>query len=105
MNIFKIRPYIEAKDSKFNTFFTEIYDMPLDLIQDGIDSCNMVMSEQQDELWWGLEVSSVCIHKENARLTYYDEFVADLPTIDLRNMLVSYRKKLIEYEEENYRNT
>ncbi|MCL1868142.1 MAG: hypothetical protein FWF72_04255 [Paludibacter sp.] len=98
MSIFRIKPYIETKDEKYFTFVSEIYQMPFSMIQDGIDSCLLVMDEQYPEMNWGLEVFDLTIHKETAVLSYNREFVAEIPTKEIYDMLVKYRDKLTEYE-------
>jgi hypothetical protein len=59
------------------------------------------MSGEYSEMSWGLEVSELLIHKEIATLEYHGKFVAEIPTIEILNMLKAYRDKLKDYENEN----
>jgi hypothetical protein len=100
--MFKIKPYIDSVDNqKFGILISEIYQMPFSMIEDGIESCRRVMSEEYPEMSWGLEVSELLIHKETSTLEYHGKFVADIPTIEIYNMLKAYRDKLKDYENEN----
>lgn len=99
--MFKIKPYIDSLDNqKFGTFISEIYQMPLSMIEDGIESCRRVMSGEYPDMSWGLEVSELLIHKETSTLEYHGKLVAEIPTIEIYNMLKLYRDKLQEYENE-----
>lgn len=98
---FKIRPYIEIDNLDFQTFVSEIHQMPFPMIEDGIESCRRVISGEYPEMSWGLEVSELLIHKEISTLEYHGKFVAEIPTVDIYNMLKEYRDKLKEYEDTN----
>lgn len=89
------------KGENFGIFFDEIMSMSIDIIQDGIDSCKMVMENIEDTLWWGAEVSEIEIKKDIATLTYHGEFVANIPTIELYKMLQKYIKAMELLEELN----
>jgi hypothetical protein len=98
---YRIRPQIIFENKEFWIFNSEIYDMSFSMIQDGIESCRIVMSGEYSEMSWGLEVSEFLIHKETTILEYHGKFVAEIPTIEIYNMLKSYRDKLQDYENEN----
>jgi hypothetical protein len=100
---FKIKPYIEIDDLDFQTFVSEIYQMSFSMIEDGIISCEKVMNSDYHEMSWGLEVSELLLHKETSILEYHGKFVAEIPTIEIYNMLKEYRDKLKEYEGTNSR--
>jgi hypothetical protein len=100
--MFKIKPYIDSVDNqKFGILISEIYQMPFSMIEDGIESCRRVMSGEYQEMSWGLEVSELLIHKVTSTLEYHGKFVADIPTIEIYNMLKAYRDKLKDYENES----
>lgn len=102
MKIFKIKPSIISNDNlKFGTLISEIYQMPFSMIEDGVLSCERVMSGEYPEMSWGLEVSELLIHNEISTLEYHGKFVAEIPTIDILNMLKLYRDKLQDYENES----
>jgi hypothetical protein len=71
------------------------------MIEDGIISCERAMSGEYPEISWGLEVSELLIYKEMSTLEYQGKFVAEIPTIEICNMLKNYRDKLKEYKNEN----
>lgn len=101
MKTFKIKPSIISIDNlKFGTFISEIYQMPFSLIEDGIISCEKVMQGEYSEMSWGLEVSELLIHNEMSTLEYHGNFVAEIPTKEIYELLKSYREKLIEFEKE-----
>jgi hypothetical protein len=95
---YSIKPYIHNTDENLRLFFTEIHQMDISEIQDGIDSCFGVMNNEDPELSWGSEVSELLIRKESSTLEYHGKFVAEIPTVEILNMLKAYRDKLIEYE-------
>lgn len=95
---YKIKPTIIFENKELWIFNSEILNMDLSQIQDGINSCQLIMDEKYPEMSWGLEVSELLIHKETSRLEYHGEFVMEIPTAEIYNMLKSYRDKLVEYE-------
>ncbi len=78
----------------------EIHELTVDEINDIIDSCYNVTDGIDHELYWGWHVSSLDMGKETTRLSYNNSFVAEIPTIEIHNMLVTYRDRLVEYENE-----
>ncbi len=96
-----IKPTILFENKELWIFNNEILDMPFSMIEDGIESCRRVMSEEYPEMAWGLEVSELSIHKETSTLEYHGKFVAEIPTVEIYNMLKAYRDKLRDYENEN----
>ena len=96
-----IKPTILFENKELWIFNNEILDMPFSMIEDGIESCRRVMSEEYPEMSWGLEVSEILIHKETSILEYHGKFVAEILTIEIYNMLKQYRNKLQEYENES----
>ena len=98
---YKIKPIIFLDDRDLWIFTGEINQMPFSMIEDGIESCRRVMSEEYPEMSWGLEVSEILIHKETSILEYNGKFVAEILTVEIYNMLKQYRDKLKEYENES----
>ena len=102
MNLkYKIKPTITFENKELWIFNSELLQMDIQLIQDGIDSCQLTIEEKNIGLSWGLEVSELKIGKEISILTYHGKFVAEIPTIEIYNMLKAYRDKLKDYENEN----
>jgi len=97
---YKIKPTIYFENKELWIFNNEILDMPFSMIEDGIISCKRVMNDEYPEMSWGLEVSELLIHKEMSTLEYHGKFVAEIPTIEIYNMLEKYRDKLKDYENE-----
>jgi hypothetical protein len=98
---FYIKPRLYLIEQDLWLFSDEIHQMPFSMIEDGIESCRRVISEEYLEMSWGMEVSELLIHKETSTLEYHGKFVADIPTIEIYNMLKAYRDKLKDYENEN----
>lgn len=98
---YKIKPAIYFENKVLWIFNNEILDMPFSMIEDGIISCKRVMNGEYKELAWGLEVAELLIHKEISTLEYHGKFVAEIPTIDICNLLEKYLDKLKEYENED----
>ena len=97
---YSIKPFIYNTDKNLVLFFTEIHQMDLSQIKDGVDSCILVMNGEHEELWWGLVVSELAIHKETSTLTYNGDFVTEILTLEIYNMLKAYHDKLQDYENE-----
>lgn len=95
--LFQIKPYIHVENTRLTFFVTEIYNMPIDMIQDGIDSCELTISGEQSNLSWGLEVSEIYIGKEVSSLEYNSSFKMEIPTKELLEMLKKYKKALAEW--------
>lgn len=91
---FSIKPYIHSDDDRFNTMFSEIYSMSESMIDDGIISCQYVLSGQHEQLNWGLEVFELTIEKHIARLEYHGEFVSSIPTSEFMKLLQKYKEAL-----------
>ena len=72
--------------------------MPFSIIEDGILSCERVMSGKYLEMSWGLEVSELLIHKETSTLEYHGKVVAEIPTIEIYEMLKKYKKALESFD-------
>ena len=98
-----IKPYIFTPEETYRMLLVEIHQLTVDEINDIIDSCSMVMKGIENELYWGWHVSSLDMWKETTRLSYNDSFVTEIPTAEIYNMLVIYRDRLIEYENEQTR--
>jgi hypothetical protein len=97
---YKIKPTILFENKELWILNNEILDMTLSLIEDGVLSCERVINGEYTELNWGSEVSELLIRKESSTLEYHGKFVAEIPTVEILNMLKAYRDKLIEYEKE-----
>jgi hypothetical protein len=95
---YTIKPYIQVNDGNLGMFVTEIHQLTLLELQDIIDSCEDVMSNEGKELYWGWHVSSLDMTKETTTLSYNNEPQLEIPTIEIYNMLKVYRDKLHEYE-------
>lgn len=95
---FKIKPIITIENSDLWIFTGEIHQMPFSIIEDGILSCERVMSGKYLEMSWGLEVSELLIHKETSTLEYHGKFVAEIPTIEIYEMLKKYKKALESFD-------
>lgn len=100
MNIkYSIKPFIYNTNETLAMFLSEIHQLNLSEIQDIIDSCDAAMNDENEELYWGWNVSSLDMKKEISILKYNNEFVAEIPTLDIYNMLKDYRDALIKYNE------
>ena len=93
-----IKPRLYLVDQKYWMFSDEIHQMDISMIQDGIDSCEGVMSGKFQEMSWGLEVSELIINKETSRLEYHGCFVTEIPTIEICSMLKEYLNSLKSFE-------
>jgi hypothetical protein len=51
--------------------------------------------------FYGEVVFCVEYDKDLAKIEYYNDYVGEEPTIEIYNMLKSYRDKLMDYENEN----
>ncbi|MCT4636871.1 MAG: hypothetical protein N4A72_04095 [Bacteroidales bacterium] len=98
--MFNIKPYISADNADFNLMFTEIYQMSLSEIQDGINTCSIAINEGKSGYSWGREVFELMVEKEISILEYHGEFVAEIPTKELLKMLQDY-KDALDYFEKN----
>ncbi|HOY24294.1 MAG TPA: hypothetical protein PK002_14160 [Cellvibrio sp.] len=78
----------------------EVAQMSLSSINDGISSCESVLTEKIPKLWWGSEVSELVMTKDTCVLEYHRKFVAEFPTLEIYAMLKAYRGKLVEHEAE-----
>lgn len=96
--IFKVRPYIHTDDRRFDTMLSEIYTMPLSMIDEGINSCQLVLNGEYEELNWGLEVFELSIKKDLAILEYHGEYVSELTTTHLLKLLKDYKDALVFLE-------
>lgn len=95
-----IKPRLYLINQRFWCFSDEIHQMDLSQIEDGIDSCKFVLEGNHQEINWGLEISQLIIQKEKSTLKYNGLFEAEIPTIQIYNMLREYRDKLVIYENE-----
>lgn len=97
---YSIKPYIHSPEEKYRLLLIELNQLNISEINDIIDSCNLAMNGTHDELYWGWHISSLDMRKEVTRLSYNNSFVAEMPTVDIYNMLKEYRDRLLEYENE-----
>lgn len=95
---YKIKPTIYFENKELWIFNNEILDMPFSMIEDGIISCKRVMSGEYPQMSWGLETSELLIHKDMSTLEYHGNFVTEIPTMEICEMLEKYRDKLKDYE-------
>lgn len=91
-----IKPIVSTEDRQLWIMTGEINSMDPSEIQDGIDSCQMAINGDIEEISWGWEVFELLIHKETATLEYHGEFVEEIPTQDILRMLQDY-KRALEY--------
>ncbi len=97
---YKIKPTIYFENKELWIFNNELLEMPFSMIEDGIASCKQAIGGEYPEISWGLEVSELLINKEISTLEYHGKFVAEIPTVEICEMLEKYRDKLKEYEKE-----
>ena len=91
--MFSIKPYIEGNNPDFNLMFSEIYRMNYEEILDGIETCKRAISE--NELYsWGFEVFELLIKKNTSILEYNGDFIMEIPTLHILNMLSEYKDAL-----------
>lgn len=95
--LFIIKPYIQTDDLSLQTFLSEIYQMKIEEIEDGILCCSKVINGKVMNLSWGSEVSELEIQKEYSTLTYNSALIRQIPTIDIFNMLTDYKKALMNW--------
>ncbi len=95
-----VKPILYTENRDLWIFIGETNQMPFSMIEDGIESCRRVMNGEHPELSWGLEVSELLIHQETCTLEYNGDFIAEIPTIEIYNMLIKYRDKLKDFETE-----
>jgi hypothetical protein len=93
-----IKPRLYLSDQKLWCFSDEINQLDIAEIQNIIDSCSVVMDNKSNELYWGWHISSLGMKKETTTLSYNNDFVAEMSTIEIYNMLRLYRDKLQDYE-------
>jgi len=98
--IFKIKPYISADNAQLNTMFSEIYQMPISMIDDGISSCKLAIDGEKD-LSWGLEVFELLLSKEKSILEYHGQKICDISTKEVFQMLVDYKNAVNFLEKES----
>lgn len=98
--VYKIKPTITFENKELWIFNSELLQMDLQTIQDGIDSCEMTFNGQVTNLSWGWEVSELLIHKETSKLEYHGKFVAEIPTVEIYEMLKKYKKALEDFDRE-----
>ena len=95
-----IKPILYTENRDLWIFIGEINQMSFSMIEDGIESCRKVMAGEYPEMYWGLEVSELLIHQETSTLEYNGDFIAEILTLEIYNMLIKYRNKLKDYEQE-----
>lgn len=95
--LFKIKPCIQTDDLRLQTFLSEVYQMTIEEIENGILSCSKVSTEEVTNLSWGGEVSELEIQKEYSTLTYNSILIRKIPTIDILNMLIDYKRALMNW--------
>ncbi len=100
--IFQIKPYISANNAQLNTMFSEIYQMPISILDDGINSCKLAI-EGEEGLSWGLEVFELLLGKEKSTLEYNGQETCDLATKEILQMLIDYKNAVNFLEKEPHR--
>lgn len=95
---YTIKPRLYITDQKFWVLSDEINRMDRDHLQDGIDSCELVMTGKHIELWWGLDIAGLKLKKDISILEHNLSFVAEIPTIEIHDMLKNYMNELIEFD-------
>jgi|GEM_PF-2324335 len=98
--IFKIKPYISADNAQLNTMFSEIYQMSISIIDDGISSCKLAINGKED-LSWGLEVFELLLSKEKSILEYHGQEICEIPTREILQMLIDYKNAVNFLEKES----
>jgi hypothetical protein len=92
-----------SPEERYRLLLIELNQLDISEINDIIDSCNLVMNSTHDELYWGWHISSLDMRKEITHLSYNNSFVAEIPTVEILNMLKEYRDRLLEFEYEQKR--
>lgn len=96
--IFQIKPYIDSPDEQLHLMISEIKQMTMSEIQDGIESCRLAI-EGEEGLSWGLEVFEILLSKELSTLEYHSSFITEIPTKDILQMLIDYRNALVHFDD------
>lgn len=95
---YSVRPYIYNTEEKYTTFLSEIHQLSFSELNDIIENLYGVRNGSHETSDWKGTVSSLDMRKEISHLSYRNVFMADIPTIELYNMLKAYRDKWLEYE-------
>jgi hypothetical protein len=93
---YEIRPFIYNTDPELTLFFTELHQMIASQIDDGIYTCKQAIEEGKTGFSWGAEVFEIKVEKEISVLEYHGEFVREIPTREILEMLTEY-KNAIDY--------
>lgn len=99
--IFQIKPYIDSPDERLHLMISEIKQMTMSEIQDGINSCRLAIEEEKEGLSWGLEVFELLLSKERSILEYHGQKICDIPTKEIFQMLVDYKNAVNFLEKES----
>ena len=91
-------------DQKLWIFGDELMDMSLSMIQDGVDTCELVIAGKYEQMEWGLEVAEFIVRKDVSRLEYTGDFAAEILTSDLLAMLEEIRDARVWFEDKFGRN-
>jgi hypothetical protein len=96
-----VKPILYTENRDLWIFIGEINQMPFSMIEDGMESCRKVMAGEYPEMSWGFEVFELIIHEKTSILEYNGDFITEIPTIEIYNMLIKYRDKLRDYQAES----
>jgi hypothetical protein len=98
---FKIKPYIIIDNENYQTLITEIMNFSLDVLNGIIiDFENVFNGKYEASSFCGQHMAIVDFDNKIAKISYFDELIGEESTVDIYNMLRTYRDKLIEYENE-----
>jgi hypothetical protein len=95
---YSIRPFIYNTEEKYTTFLSEIHNLSIAELNHVIEDFYAVMNGMHDELSWKSGIADLDIRKEVTHLSCRNVFMAEIPTVELYNMLIVYRDKWLEYE-------
>lgn len=95
-----VKPILYTENRDLWIFIGETNQMPFSMIEDGIETCRRVIDGEYTEMSWGLEVAELLIHQKTSTLEYNGDFIAEIPTLEIYNMLITYRDKLKDYNTE-----
>lgn len=87
---FEVKAYISTDDDRLRTMISEIKQMTISEIQDGINSCKLAISGEED-LSWGSEVFELLLSKEKSVLEYHGQEICEIPTKEILQMLIDYK--------------
>lgn len=90
---FEVKVYISTDDNRLRTMISEIKQMPMSMLDDGINSCRLAM-DGEEELSWGLEVFELLLNKEKSSLEYHGQAICDIPTKEILQMLIDYKNAI-----------